>query len=150
MGLIQGMFKVVLSSVVNLLDLTMIVRGIAMQFSGICLVTEDVAALVRFYTPIFGCQAEGDNIHAEFHVGGLNLAVFSRAGMEEMASGSMRGAGSGNVTIAFEVENADVEYERLVTLGVEIIKPPQSHPWGARAFWFRDPDGNIVDFFSRV
>jgi uncharacterized glyoxalase superfamily protein PhnB len=35
-------------------------------------------------------------------------------------------------------------------MGIKMVKPPQTHPWGARAFWFRDPDGNIVDFFSRV
>lgn len=121
-----------------------------MRFSGICLVTEDVSALVRFYAPIFGCEAEGDDVHAEFHVGGLNLAIFSRAGMEQMAPGSMRGAGSGNITIAFEVQDVDAEYGRLSEMSVEMVKPPQTHPWGARAFWFRDPDGNIVDFFSRV
>ncbi len=121
-----------------------------MKFSGICLVTEDVSALVRYYGRIFAAEAEGDDTHAEFHVGGLSLAIFSRVGMEQMAPGSMRGAGSGNITIAFEVQDVDAEYRRLSEMGIEMVKPPQTHPWGARAFWFRDLDGNIVDFFSRV
>lgn len=121
-----------------------------MKFSGICLVTESVPALVRFYARIFGAEAQGDDTHSEFQLGGLSLAIFSRAGMEQMAPGSMRSAGCGCVIIAFEVEDVDAEFQRLAQFDLEIVKPVQTHPWGARAFWFRDPDGNIVDLFSRV
>ena len=34
-----------------------------MKFTGICLVTENVPALVQFYTKILGCQAAGLSIH---------------------------------------------------------------------------------------
>ena len=33
---------------------------------------------------------------------------------------------------------------------VEFVMLPTTHPWGARSFWFRDPDGNIVDFFANL
>ena len=121
-----------------------------MKFTGICLVTESVPVLVQFYSRILGCQAEGNNTHAEFEISGLSLAIFSRLGMEELAPGSMQGAGSGNFTIGFEVEDVDAEYERLKALEVTFVKPPATYPWGARSVWFRDPDGNIVDFYSRV
>jgi len=122
-----------------------------MKFSGICLITESVPVLVKFYTQVFGIQAEGDDTHAEFTLHGLGLAIFSRAGMEQMAPGSMREAGTGSFTMGFEVEDVDVEYEQLRALSVEFVKqPPQTHPWGSRSFWFRDPDGNIIDFFSKV
>ena len=121
-----------------------------MNFSGICLITENVRDLVNFYEKIFSTSALGDDQHAELSLGGLNLAIFSNQGMEEMAPGSMAGAGYGSITIAFEVEDVDAEYERIKTFQVALVKPPQTHPWGARAFWFRDPDGNILDFFSKV
>lgn len=121
-----------------------------MKFTGICLVSEHVPALVQFYTKILGCQAVGGNIHAEFTVGGLNLAIFTRQGMEEMAPGSMQGAGSGGFTISFEVENVDEQHEQLKALGVPIVKPPATYSWGTRSVWFRDPDGNIVNFYSHV
>lgn len=121
-----------------------------MKFTGICLVTEHVPALVQFYTKILGCKAEGDDTHAEFEMDGLSLAIFTRQGMEEMAPGSMRGAGYGSFTIGFEVENVDAEYEQLKALGVTFVKLPATYPWGARSVWFRDPDGNIVDFYSQV
>jgi len=121
-----------------------------MKFTGICLVTEDLPALVRFYTEILGCQAVGDEHHAEFDFNGSSLAIFTRPGMEEMAPGSMQGAGYGSFTIGFEVEDVDVQYERLKTFGVTFVKLAASYPWGTRSVWFRDPDGNIVDFYSRV
>ena len=122
-----------------------------MKFSGVCLVTEHVPVLVQFYTKILGCQAEGDDTHSEFAMEGLSLAIFTRQGMEEMAPGSMEGAGhGGGFTIAFEVEDVDIQYERLKALGLTFVKLPATYPWGARSVWFRDPDGNIVDFYSRV
>jgi uncharacterized glyoxalase superfamily protein PhnB len=121
-----------------------------MKFSGICLITENVPKLVSFYEKIFSAQAVGDEQHSELTIGGLSLAIFSEAGMEQMAPGSMDGAGSGSFTIGFEVEDVDSEYERLQPFRVPIVKPPQTHPWGSRAFWFRDPDGNILDIYSRV
>jgi catechol 2,3-dioxygenase-like lactoylglutathione lyase family enzyme len=48
------------------------------------------------------------------------------------------------------VEDVDEEYERLKSLNVEFVKLPQNHPWGCRSLWFRDPDGNIIDFFTII
>jgi uncharacterized glyoxalase superfamily protein PhnB len=120
-----------------------------MKFDGICLITHNVPALVDFYARVLGVKAEGDEVHAELHTEGAGLAIFSADGMEEMAPLSMQGAGYGSVTLGFKVQDVDAEYERIKTLGVEFIMLPRTHPWGARSFWFRDPDGNIVDFFAR-
>ena len=44
----------------------------------------------------------------------------------------------------------DAEYERLKGLGVEFVKSIQTHAWGSRSFWFRDPEGNLIDFYQPV
>ena len=119
-----------------------------MKFTGICLITHNVPALVSFYTRVLGVKAEGDDIHAELKTEGASMAIFSTAGMESMAPLSMQGAGYGSVTIAFEVNDVDAEYERLKALHVEFVKLPATHPWENRSVWFRDPDGNIIDFFT--
>ena len=119
-----------------------------MKFTGICLITPNVPALVSFYTKVLGVKAEGDDVHAELKTEGAGIAIFSTAGMESMAPRSMQGAGYGSVTIGFEVNDVDAEYERLKALDVEFVKLPETHPWGSRSIWFRDPDGNIIDFFT--
>jgi catechol 2,3-dioxygenase-like lactoylglutathione lyase family enzyme len=117
---------------------------------GICLITDDVPALADFYAKVLGVEAEGDDVHAELNTEGAGIAIFSTEGMESMAPRSMQGAGRGSFTTMFEVEDVDAEYERLKALGVEFAMLPTTHSWGARSFWFRDPDGNIVDFFAVV
>lgn len=121
-----------------------------MKFAGICLITRDVLRLADFYARVLGVEAEGDERHIELKTEGAGLAIFSIDGMERMAPRSMLGAGNGSVTLAFEVTDADGEYARLEALGVEFVMLPTSHPWSARSFWFRDPDGNIVDFFETL
>ena len=119
-----------------------------MEFVGICLITDDVPQLANFYTEVLGIKAEGDDVHVELHTEGAGITIFAAEGMERMAPQSMQGAGHGSFTIGFRVEDVDAEYERLQTLGVEFVKLPATHPWGARSVWFRDPDGNIVNFFA--
>jgi predicted enzyme related to lactoylglutathione lyase len=116
---------------------------------GICLITNDVPALADFYAKVLGVKAEGDDVHAELSTEGAGIAIFSTEGMEGMAPSSMQGVGHGSFTTMFEVEDVDAEYGRLKALDIEFVMLPTTHPWGARSFWFRDPDGNIVDFFAR-
>ena len=119
-----------------------------MKFVGICLVTKNVPVLTQFYTQVLGVQAEGNESHAELQTAGASISIFYIEGMEQMAPRSMQGAGYGSFTIGFQVDDVDAEYERLKCLEVEVVKPPASYPWGYRSFWFRDPDGNIIDFFT--
>ena len=119
-----------------------------MKFVGICLITKNVPALARFYTQVLGVQAEGDDRHVELQTEGAHISIFSVDGMEQMAPQSMRGAGYGGFTIGFQVDDVDAEYERLKCLEVELVKLPASYPWGSRSVWFRDPDGNLLDFFT--
>lgn len=119
-----------------------------MRFVGICLITQDVPGLATFYSQILGAEAEGDDTHVVLNTTGAEMTIFSVDGMENLAPGSMQGAGYGGFTMGFEVQDVDREFERIKAMDVEIVKLPVTHPWGTRSFWFRDPGGNIVNFFS--
>ena len=43
--------------------------------------------------------------------------------------------------ISFEVDDVDVEYDRLKTEGVQIYQEMQDKPWGERSFVIDDPNG---------
>ncbi len=121
-----------------------------MQLRNVCLVTADLPRLRSFYEMVLQMRAEGDDLYSSFAVSGIGLGIFTIQGMEAMAPGSMAGAGAGNVVIEFQIEDADDAYARLKGLGVPIVKPPTTEPWGSRSAWFRDPDGNIVNLYARV
>ena len=121
-----------------------------MRFNGICLISGDVPRLRDFYKEFLQVEAEGESVFVIFSTEGAMLSIFSTEGMEKMAPGSMKNAGCGSYTIEFEVGDVDQEYERLTGMNVPIVKPPTTQPWGRRSFWFRDPDGNIVNFYMDV
>ena len=54
--------------------------------------------------------------------------------------------------LEFEVQDVNAEYTRLrelKDLTIEFVMSPRDLPWGNRSIYFRDPDGNLINFFSR-
>ncbi|MFO7696600.1 MAG: VOC family protein [Anaerolineae bacterium] len=120
------------------------------RFGGVSLITSNVTRLRNFYRVVLQLEPEGDSVHSAFPTAGAALTLYSVQGMEEMAPGSTVGIGSGSTVLGFEVADVDVEYERLQSLRLEILKPPATYPWGTRSVWLRDPDGNVVNLYAFV
>ena len=117
------------------------------QFTDVCLITNDVLQLRAFYEAVFGVQAKGDEIHSGISIDGLTL-VFDHVDIadENPTFCYIEGGGSNNVIVGFNVDDVDAEYKRLLPLGAQMLNKPTTHPWGARSFQFKDPDGNILNF----
>ncbi len=120
------------------------------SLSSVCLITPDVRGLRAFYQDVLDVVAEGDDTFTTFSTPGAALTLFSTQGLEEMVPGLMADAGAGTCFLEFEVEDVDQDYERLQALAVRVVKPPTTQPWGVRSVWFRDPDGNLINFYARV
>lgn len=120
------------------------------QFTDICIISEDVLSLVKFYETIFGVKAADDSneMHAGICIGGLNLTIDSARLTENKAFHYVSGQSSDNMIIGFNVDDVDAEYNRLLSLNIIPLNNPTTHPWGARSFQFKDTDGNILNFRS--
>jgi hypothetical protein len=46
--------------------------------------------------------------------------------------------------------HVDGLYQNLRDIVVDFVNEPTTMPWGNRALLFRDPDGNLVNFFTPV
>lgn len=120
-----------------------------MRFTDVCFITNDVPHLCAFYEAVFGVKAEGDEIHSGIQLDGLTLVIdHVDIADDNPTFHYIFAGGANNVIIGFNVNNVDSEYQRLLQLGAEILNEPTTHPWGARSFQFRDPDGNILNFRS--
>lgn len=121
-----------------------------MKFSsGICIITENVPKLARFYEKILQTEIDINNVHVELQLDGGSIIFYSKSTAEkEMGFDFTKYHGTGMVKISFFVDDVDAEYERLCALNmnVEFITLPTTYPWGARSMHFRDLDGNIVCF----
>ncbi|HYE80970.1 MAG TPA: VOC family protein [Clostridia bacterium] len=118
-----------------------------MKLSNICIITEDVPALTRFYEKVLQVKADGNETHASLAIGGEGIAIYSKKAAEnDMHFDFSKHWGSGNFSIGLNADDVDEEYERLKLLDLEFVTTPTTYPWGARSVHFRDPDGNIICF----
>ncbi len=114
-----------------------------------CLITNNVDRLVAFYEPVLRLRAQRSGPdYAEFRTGAGVLAIYSAQAQENYIPGSATAASNRSMVLEFRVSDVDGEYTRLQSLVKVWVKPPTTQPWGTRSVYFRDPDGNLVDFFT--
>lgn len=124
----------------------------AARLTHVCLFTDNVQQLVDFYGAVLDVEVP-KNITVYFQFEIENAAVLSIYDVEEqnrLAPGSAELRHNRSTILEFQVEDVDKDYERLTELGVEWIKHPTTQEWGNRSIYFRDPDGNLVNFYSRI
>ena len=54
----------------------------------------------------------------------------------------------GDTGISLTVANIEETYQSLREKGVTFTKPVEAMPWGAKATWLQDPDGNTFFFIE--
>jgi uncharacterized glyoxalase superfamily protein PhnB len=122
-----------------------------MDFVSIRIITGDINRLVGFYEKITGVQAAwGSEDFAELRTAHGTLAIGSTRTVPLFAPGSARPADNHTVIIEFLVEDVDTLYQQLKSVVEDFVNEPTTMPWGNRALLFRDPDGNMVNFFTPV
>jgi catechol 2,3-dioxygenase-like lactoylglutathione lyase family enzyme len=122
-----------------------------MDFVSIRIITDDVARLTGFYERVTGARATWSNENfAEIATGSATLAIASTRTVPLFAPGAARPASNSTVIIEFLVHDVDDVYRNLAASVEDFVHEPTTMPWGNRSLLFRDPDGNLVNFFTPV
>ena len=122
-----------------------------MDFVSIRVITEDVARLAEFYQRATGIQVAWANENfAELTTGSATLAIASTRTVGLFAPGAARPADNRTVIIEFLVDDVDGVHQNLAGFVEDFVTEPTTMPWGNRSLLFRDPDGNLVNFFTPV
>ncbi|MGV9308446.1 MULTISPECIES: VOC family protein [unclassified Nonomuraea] len=122
-----------------------------MDFVSIRIITSDVARLVEFYeraTEVRAMWATED--FAELKTAGATLAIAGTRTVPLFAPGSARPADNHSVITEFLVDDVDRVHQNLTGFVTDFVSEPTTMPWGNRSLLFRDPDGNLVNFFTPV
>ena len=122
-----------------------------MDLVSIRMITDDLERVVPFYERITGTAAvRYTPVFAEVIMPSCTLAIGHTQTTQLFGEDSARAADNHTVIIEFRVDDVDKEYERLKPLVSEWVQEPTTMPWGNRSILFRDPDGNLVNFFTPV
>jgi predicted enzyme related to lactoylglutathione lyase len=122
-----------------------------MDFVSIRIITGDVARLVDFYERATGVQASwSTQDFAELKTASATLAIASTRTVPLFAPDAARPSDNRSVIIEFLVDDVDGIHENLTGFVEDFVNKPTTMPWGNRSLLFRDPDGNLVNFFTPV
>lgn len=112
-----------------------------MKIGEVCLCTNDVITLANFYKKLFGINnCSDDEVHQTLIAEETQFTIYN--------DGSRKNNNNQNISLAFTVEDIDLEYEKLLAMGAEIIEKPTRRPWGTVNMSFFDPDRNVIYFRS--
>ena len=119
-----------------------------MNLSHARIITKDVPALARFYKQITGIAPVGNDDYQEVRTSGGTLAIGSQRSMELYGAGAAVPAANRTAVVEFRVEDVDYERDRIAPVVREFALEPTDQPWGNRSMLFRDPDGNLINFYT--
>lgn len=117
-----------------------------MNLVSIRVITDDIARLVGFYEKVTGVAAKWfTDDFAELGTPNGTLAIGSTRTLGLFSDSGIEPASNRSVIIEFLVDDVDAVHRDLGT-----AEEPVTMPWGNRSLLFRDPDGNLVNFFTPV
>lgn len=122
-----------------------------MNLVSIRLITDDVQRLVTFYEQATGTAATWSTPDfAEIATAVGTLAIGSTRTVGLFSPGSARPAANHSAILEFLVPDVDSLYEQAGAWAEDLVAAPKTMPWGNRSLLVRDPDGNLVNFFTPV
>lgn len=122
-----------------------------MKFASIRLVTNEFERLVAFYQKLSGLEAVrlADGFAEVRFDGGAALAISSEQLVQRFNAAAATAAANRSAILEFQVNDVDAVCERMRMAGAEIVMPATVMPWGNRSLLLRDPDGSLVNVFSK-
>src|SRR5919198_4104664 len=126
-------------------------RECLMKLALVTIVTANLEPMRTFYQQVLQIEPQTyRGNYVEFSLEAGTLALWRQSELEAFGIGPMRGAANHSVLIEFTVDDVDEAYARLKGLQVEWVQELTTQPWGHRAFYVRDPDGNVLNFHTVV
>jgi catechol 2,3-dioxygenase-like lactoylglutathione lyase family enzyme len=119
-----------------------------------CLLTRDIERLAQFYSEILQLEPEWNGPYAEYSTQPGIFCLWSVDAYADIAgTAALPRSETSSIMLEFEVDDVDAEFARLrqrSLLAIDFVLPPTTMSWGNRSIYFRDPEGNLINLFSRV
>jgi predicted enzyme related to lactoylglutathione lyase len=117
------------------------------------IVTDDVEGIAAFYARLTGNCGPLNSYYVEVPAGAITVGFskcrFTHYQEDDGAPVTGRRPCRGEIMLDFLADDVNDEYQRIAAIGVEWVMPPRIQPWGGRSIIFRDPEGHLINVFSR-
>ena len=102
------------------------------------LIAANPMALAKFYTEVF-------ELHQTFDMGWIAFLTRDTTQKIELHTASEGGSGTELPVISIGVDDLNATERAVRAAGAEMVYGPITEAWGIRRFFFRDPEGNLVN-----
>lgn len=126
-----------------------------MKLDGFGIMVDDMAVMIRFYRDVLGFDIKetetAQNVFLEKD--GTLFLLYRKSDFEKMTKKKFSYVSgiNGHYEIALSVANyaaVDEAYAAVTAAGGREVMPPTTEPWGQRACYIADPEGNLVEIGS--
>lgn len=120
-------------------------------FAATRIFTDDMDGMLAFYERVTGVTA--NRIHplfAQLETPSGILAISSTRTLPAMGENVGEPRANRSIALDFLVDDVDASYAELQGYVTTFLNEPSNMPWGNRSLLFRDPDGNLINFFARL
>jgi catechol 2,3-dioxygenase-like lactoylglutathione lyase family enzyme len=119
-----------------------------MNLVSVRIITDNLDSMIEFYERITGVSAERlAPVFAELRYPSCTLAI-GHTSTAALFNNAARPAHNQTAIFEWIVDDVDAEYQRLRSFVNEWEQEPTLMPWGNKSILFRDPDGNLINFFT--
>lgn len=125
-----------------------------MQLKSILLYVPDVPAAAAFYEAAFGLKVTmqtPDGQYAQMDSGETAIGFGAESAIKTLGLPMMTASANENAAptqLAFETEDVEEAFTKVVAAGGTIINPPTARPWGQVVGHVRDLNGFVIEIGS--
>ena len=121
-----------------------------MNLASVRIITADMKRIVPFYERITGIDITMLTADfGELRTADCTLAIGSTRTLAFFDGEIARPAENRTAILEFRVDDVDAACALLADfIGACLVQAPKTMPWGNRSLLFRDPDGNLINFFT--
>src|SRR3989344_8150202 len=102
----------------------------------------------KFYKKLGFQIVRSDDQHSVVKLRDFEIFLVNMRDEEKFAKDSMAAEKGRGMYVYIQVDDIDVEYQKLERLGIKPATKPKDWEWGNREFIVKDPDGYKLVFFN--
>jgi catechol 2,3-dioxygenase-like lactoylglutathione lyase family enzyme len=118
------------------------------------LFVKDLEKCAAFYRDLLGFRVTfTDDVSVAYKVDGHDFVVLQVAAAVDMigeATLTPEQVTGSRMLLCADVDSVDATYKALTDKGVSFIHAPKDQPWGIRAAYFADPEGNLWEIREQL